>query len=213
MKALLVVLCCLVALCVPGCTSAQVEEWRIAAADARATAAEIEAKVLALQVEVERIGAEVAAMPEGPLRDALLAEHAASAEKVALAVKLAGQLRQGATDLDARIAAAEDEIGIVEGIINTVAPVLPPQWGALLTLLAGAALPLWRLIKKNAALAEEKAKTASAIAAFNSTAAGIEAALVRLNPDAVDTLKTELLSFQTANGSHADVQALRGKTA
>lgn len=172
----------------------------------------VQAGLVAWEAEQEALQAAIAALPPGAGRDELEAKRAEIDAFIAAAQGELTQLKPVLANLQTRIAAAEDNVDVVEALIKSAAEGAPQPYGTFIGMLGLLGVAVWRWVLSQKAAQEAAAKDLG----LKSVVAGANQVISAL-PETSDKgltkeqAKTMLETMQQAAGAVTVVRSAMGK--
>ncbi len=138
----LALVCCLAP--VTGCNQQDIAELQLRAAELKMQLATGRADLELTREDRARLALAIAEMPEGKQKDTakkILRDTDAALEKfVEVVLKIEGAAQR----MDEQLESATDGFDVAEATVESVAPLLPPPWGAILAATGGLVIGLIR---------------------------------------------------------------------
>jgi len=132
---------------VAGCTPGQIDRLRESVGLARQSVADADAVIERLEADQAKLAQTIAAMPPGPDRQKAEKLADGMAKAIGEAKRYRDVTAERLAALEKSLATAADEIDVAEDLVQTVAPLLPPPWGAAAVMGAGLIASIWRGLK------------------------------------------------------------------
>jgi len=182
-----------------GCDSGQMARMREALSSARQTAATFDGAVDQLKQKKAEVDAAIADMPDGPEKTEAKAVSEELAQWIARYDRGRLLAMEKITELEAKLATAQDEIDAFEAVGTTAAP-YAGVYAPLVALAVGFAASVWRAVKNG------KAAKAGA-----DVIRAVETAKVNGVVNFADPATVKVLSAVMSEGGKALVDKVQGK--